>query len=625
MSSIRSEVSPSLTVVRFDQLLTTEISNEIIAKSVRCFLDRLSPAGWERAGLNILASITSNDFPHLCDYDPYVLDLDAQDQSILRQCLAFFGKRQDIDLGLDREGSAFAKFREAERACSLTNSCFRAWGQGRFQFDPFVERVLHDAQRKISKLLGNCPSISEIRPRFGPGATTSTPKKNACPTVKLGSMSTCSANVSVEHLEEMINTTDRVARDSSSRLELEISSNKLAFVPKNAKIDRAICTEPVINGMFQNGLGDLIATRLRRVGIDIRDQTPNQRAALYGSISGASATLDLSSASDTVATSLVDHLVPAEWYALFMSLRSSSGLYKSHTLIHYEKISSMGNGFTFPLETLIFWALAQSVKDAVSPSSRIRVLVYGDDIIVPTECAIPLMKVLRAVGFTPNAQKSFWKGNFRESCGKDYVFGIDVRPVYLTGALTGADFFRLSNFFLARGDTFQANYWKKFIDPTISIVGPSGFGDGHLHSPEWKSSAQKKSGFDGFFFETWSHRPKYLSKSIADKLSARIVFTPPKWDHELKGWIAQAGQKSYGRVYHTRNFVLVRRLATYVQYQRETRVITLTESDAARSQWDHQYADRRMPDPQAGDDEKFFVIPGTGSLHRTKIYIFESP
>lgn len=624
MSSIRSEVRPVLPVVRFDQVLSTESSNEIIANSVRCLLDRLSSAGWERAGLSILASITSNDIPHLCNYDPDVLDLSAQDQSVLRQCLAFFGKRQDIDLGVDREGSAYAKFREAERACALTNSCFRAWSQGRFQFDPFVEGILHTSQRKISELLGRCPSVSEIRPRFGPGATTSTPKKNACPTMKLGSMPACSANLTTSMLESIGDSVFFADNEEVQQLEFEIHSNKLAFVPKNAKIDRAICTEPVLNGMFQNGLGDLMATRLRRVGIDIRDQTPNQRAALYGSISGASATLDLSSASDTVALLLVDHLFPQDWADLFRSLRSAVGQYGRHTIMHYEKVSSMGNGFTFPLETIIFWALAQSVVETVVPHHRIRTLVYGDDIIVPTECAIPLMEVLRAVGFTPNAKKSFWTGNFRESCGKDYVLGVDVRPVYLDGALTGADLFRLHNFFWSKGDFQLSDYWESCIDPTLRTYGPKDYGDGHLWSNRW-IPIPPKGGLGGTFFEAWSHRPKRLAKGLADRLSARVLFRPPKWDPERMEWSAQPGQKCYGRVYHSRHFVLVRRLATYVQYQREQRQITLTESDRLRSQGNHQYADRRMPDPQTGDDEDFFVVPGTGPVHRVKIYIFESP
>lgn len=625
MPAICSEafrVVPS--VPSFWHKLSTEDSNDVLFAFMRSQLDCLSEAGWLRAGLDILAGIASNDVPYLCNADPFILDLAPADQFHIRQCLALFSKRADVDIGVDRKAAAERKFESAERACALTNACFRAWSQGRFQFRPGVESVLHGAQRKISDLLGNVPSWELVRPRFGPGATTATPKKNACPVVKLKSGLQCSTNFPDRSLERA--AADDFCpslRNHGDEVEVGIHLSRVSFVPKNAKIERAICVEPMLNSMYQLGLGDWVATRLRRVGIDIRDQSANQRAARYGSISGVSATLDLSSASDTVAKGLVEHLLSSDWYDLLLGLSTREGVVGGK-ITYFEKISSMGNGFTFPLETLVFWALAQATKELVCPNHRTRVLVYGDDIIAPVPCVPLLVEVLSALGFTLNSQKSFWAGPFRESCGCDYVLGENVRPVYVDDALTGEDFYRLRNFFYRRGDFNSARFWEDRIDPSGRLYGPDGFGDGHLVISEYKPFLKPGDHEGGFRFTTHGRRPRYLNRKLADTISERIEFQPLVWNPKRKEWVRSKG-KCRGRVFHRRHEALVRSLATYTAYRAEERVLTLTSSDALRSRGEHVYADRRMPDPQTGDDEDFFVVPGTGKGTRTNIYIFETP
>jgi hypothetical protein len=57
--------------------------------------------------------------------------------------------------------------------------------------------------------------------------------------------------------------------------------------------------------------------------------------------------------------------------------------------------------------------------------------VYGDDIVVPVGALALMMETLRFAGHEVNVDKTHAFGPFRESCGKDYVQGLDVRPVYL--------------------------------------------------------------------------------------------------------------------------------------------------------------------------------------------------
>lgn len=632
MSHSLGEALPVLQVASYDAKLTTDLTNELLSIHARKLLDRLSEEGFQAGGLFIADCIASGDLLGLCNYDPDVLDLGVTDQSILRQVLAYFSKRDDIDLGVDRESTARDKFLAAERACAVTNGRFRdlAFGNGTV-FHPFVHAVLHGAIRKIARLLGECPSLDTLRPRLGPGATTRTPKKNACATIKMASRPACSANFSdpVEGLSTL-----NVGPDDVNVIDLSIDDARLAFVPKNFKTKRAICTEPSLNGMFQLGLGDYMSQRLLKVGIDLKDQSANQRAALYGSISGASATLDLSSASDTVSIELVRHLLPPDWFDLLMRLRSRSMRDKTPDGYRYyslEKISSMGNGFTFPLETTIFWAIAREVVELIDPNSRIRVLVYGDDIIVPTTCALALAYTLSELGFSTNAKKSFWTGNFRESCGADYVFGSSVRPVFVTDRLAGGDFFRLHNFYLGRGDFESAAFWEKQIDPSIRHYGPEGFGDGHLHRLDGGALvAYPKRGYGGFQFKTWTFSPKKLEKKVADWLGKKRSSFVPKWNAKRRDFSDR--EKVTWVEFHPKHDFIVRRLATYVQYERETRSLALTESDRLRSirsvngesrEPGHIYADRRMPDPvEPGDYDKFFVVPGEGKVRLTEVYIF---
>jgi hypothetical protein len=203
--------------------------------------------------------------------------------------------------------------------------------------------------------------------------------------------------------------------------------NKVAFVPKTTVTHRSIAIEPLMNIYAQLGLGSVMRRKLKRVGIDLDDQTPNQRAAKVGSITDSLATIDLSSASDTVAKELVRLLLPQGWFDVLDLTRSKIGFYEGKWL-RYEKFSSMGNGYTFELETLIFWGLMTAVCTELDIDTS--VLVYGDDIVVPVAAYSLAEEVLTWCGFTLNKQKSFWQGPFRESCGKDYFNGVEVRPFF---------------------------------------------------------------------------------------------------------------------------------------------------------------------------------------------------
>jgi len=228
---------------------------------------------------------------------------------------------------------------------------------------------------------------------------------------------------------------------------------KVALVPKDAKTLRAIAAEPMVNSYFQNGLGSLLVDRLLRKTpmLDLRDQTRNRVMAKAGSNVGSLATIDLSSASDTISKSIARALLPKKWYRLLSLLRSPryciDGEWRKA-----NKLSSMGNGFTFPIESALFYSISRSaivvslVEDqglSIHEARRVasshghisqgiyEPSVYGDDIIVRSDMFDAVCKALELCGFWINRRKSYSQGLYRESCGHDYYGGNYVRPVFL--------------------------------------------------------------------------------------------------------------------------------------------------------------------------------------------------
>ncbi|EFS6380840.1 hypothetical protein H2Y68_005522, partial [Escherichia coli] len=167
---------------------------------------------------------------------------------------------------------------------------------------------------------------------------------------------------------------------------------------------------------------------LKSVGIDLNDQSINQRLAQQGSVDGSLATIDLSSASDSISDRLVWSFLPPELYSYLDRIRSHYGIVDGET-IRWELFSTMGNGFTFELESMIFWAIVKATQIHFGNAGTIG--IYGDDIICPSEIAPRVLEALAYYGFKPNLRKTFVSGLFRESCGAHFYRGVDVKPFYI--------------------------------------------------------------------------------------------------------------------------------------------------------------------------------------------------
>lgn len=212
----------------------------------------------------------------------------------------------------------------------------------------------------------------------------------------------------------------------------EADYNILSVVPKKAKSGRTIAKEPEVQNFLQKGVDlEMRALLARFLNVDLTNQEVNGIMALEGSVceSDPYVTLDVKGASNSQLTGLIQSVTPPRWFRLLDDLRSHSFRVQGSTEnIPYSLFTSMGNGFCFPLESLLFAAIVIAASKHCGAPCDFR--VYGDDIICRQSIALVVMECLNACGFQLNREKSHLFGPFRESCGANWYNGQDVTPGY---------------------------------------------------------------------------------------------------------------------------------------------------------------------------------------------------
>jgi hypothetical protein len=239
----------------------------------------------------------------------------------------------------------------------------------------------------------------------------------------------------------------------------QVPQSRLVAVPKTYSKPRLIAAEPSENMWCQQNCWNYFSDRCRDTWIDnfvrFRDQSLNQRLCALGSLDGTLATVDLSAASDRVTCHAVGQLFRSN-PKLLRCLRAFRTPWVGQTLtrkvperIRLRKFSTMGNACTFPVESLLFfciaaaatlvsrglWQARQTRKSKRSCMEEVETLVgqvavFGDDVVIPIDSRELFVEALEVLDFKVNMGKSFWSGNFRESCGVDSFRGVTVTPAY---------------------------------------------------------------------------------------------------------------------------------------------------------------------------------------------------
>lgn len=430
------------------------------------------------------------------------------------QCTKLLAKCIDIKTGIDTRRVATQAFLNAEIDCATTNHYFRCLWSGSFQFSRPVSSVLYLAQRKIADILGDVPDVADLDFGFGPGACLSVRKDTAI-IKKLESALECTfalSQILPDFLMEFPGWIPPGTHDVNI-----VDGSELTYVPKNAKTDRPICIEPLLNGLFQKGVGSYLKNRLAREGVDLWDQTINQRLAACG-VERNLATVDFASASDTISYNLVADLLPVEWF-LFLDKGRSPNYVVEGDVYSFHKFSSMGNAYTFELESMIFYAIAWATLKhlGITPLPKRNLSVYGDDVILPVEAYGLFAEVASAVGFTVNSDKSFHNGMFRESCGTDVFDGYEVTPFKIESLKGRHNVYKTANQLLkiiertlyvpdSSGHAFvrAARLWDLHsrviasVPRSSRLLIPADQGDGGFHCPFDVARPTRANGKDGW-------------------------------------------------------------------------------------------------------------------------------
>jgi hypothetical protein len=418
--------------------LCNQHSNLKVAQEIRCFVKKQRWADL----LTYADSLSSTE------YDDAALHFAAnQFASLIRKY-----PWDPILVGTDPEGTALEKWQASEHKCKLVNQQFRSFSTLWSPHEGLLERV----RGYISHVIGETPNMKEIYELcdYTAGASvgvhgnaTNIGRKlssnwSVSPSAYLHYFNALAANPSLlrplcEERKYGDQEASVVCWDQSSIFRkfqeraVVVTHNIIGFVPKTARTYRSIAVEPTGNAFVQKGIDLVLRKKLQKIGIDLSDQRRNQYFAKFGSedwlAPNGFCTIDLSSASDSIALEMCRSVLPYDWFVLLNEVRSRE--YSLNGTTHkYEKFCSMGNGFCFPLESLIFTAICYAAGAGIP---RRDFVVYGDDIIVRKTHFDRVIQTLSLFGFTPNHDKTFSEGPFRESCGADWYKGEDVRPYTL--------------------------------------------------------------------------------------------------------------------------------------------------------------------------------------------------
>lgn len=307
------------------------------------------------------------------------------------------------------------------------------------QVDP-NDAVIKQARKFITRVLGGSDP-GEIIPRHGPGAVATGergPEKSEFARIYRRLEARYPFT---EYFQLPGQVCDSYRTYEKNLEELEVGTAKVVLVPKDSRGPRLISCEPLEYQWIQQGqqrklYGILENHRLTKGHVNFTDQTVNRHLSILGSQGNGVVTLDMKDASDRVSLRLVEELFGGtKWYSYLYASRSPQTRLPDGRIVQLSKFAAMGSAVCFPVEALVFYALAVCaivVHRQIKPQvARGRVWVYGDDIICYGEDYPVVMQQLQKFGLMFNSGKCCTEGFFRESCGCDAYNGVDVTPIRL--------------------------------------------------------------------------------------------------------------------------------------------------------------------------------------------------
>jgi hypothetical protein len=394
-----------------------------------------------------------------------------------------------------------------------------------------LDPVLDLAARLCCEVTGPFQA-EKIRPKHGPGTVSDRKDQHE----KMGFKRIFPLTEQVfPFFEWFVPCPSAIAYYNRSVLEFAEPVAKIVLVPKDSRGPRIISCEPTELQYLQQGVAsELIRcvhkSRTFSGRVNFLDQTINQKYAKAGSAGFGWVTLDMKDASDRVSLALVRRLFEHSGILhILEATRSSSTRLPDGRLVHMKKFAPMGSALCFPVESIVFYALAVAVLVVVKRRTlreACRSLkVYGDDMIVASEDYEAILEYFPKVGLMFNLGKCCTAGFFRESCGVEAYKGLDIKPARVRTVMSSClmkDAATLSSWcsyqraFWSRGYWALADWLRSYICRRVElpVCTEENSEAAYLyllgHTTHWPHTLQ-------FRFNSELHRPEVFASVVVAK------------------------------------------------------------------------------------------------------------
>lgn len=256
-----------------------------------------------------------------------------------------------------------------------------------------------------------------------------------------------------------------------------VEGARASTVDKDNEKRRFINVEPTFPLLLQRSVAKSFLKCLEKQGNKIGDngfvrEGDGQRRHRHLISDPDFATIDFSNASDSILYVLAEFLFPRHWFKWLSRFRSYTVDIPGKGPYVPYKLSSMGNGFTFEVLSLVLLAIGRAIDPKCS--------TYGDDVVISNAHANLFIKCCESVGFQPNMKKTFVYSPFRESCGAffhdniGYITSYDFHFVesYADLIVTCNKALEIANMGYDCSSDFSTLYEKLLVHVPASLKGP---------------------------------------------------------------------------------------------------------------------------------------------------------
>lgn len=308
--------------------------------------------------------------------------------------------------------------------------------------------IMREARRIAKQILGPLDKERWFSLcRFGRRASKDVPRSNSYLHIKASFPISCSSPIT-SLFEDYLGGDTLLGRVMGTRRMTTLDSRynwyeslDLSLVPKKFDKLRPITPYTTVSCFLATGLGEYIRECLKdQAGLDLsRLQAIHREMVLEMSKNRQRVTTDMKAASTLITSRHVRTVLPYEWYKIlhkfhvsYLTHEVKDGSKNEVHIIKSNTFGGMGCGFTFPLQTLIFYCVISAIRN-LAFSGRGYVSVYGDDLIYSYKLHKYVLACFEDIGFVVNKNKTFADEFFRESCGEDAYHGVSVRPFSYEG------------------------------------------------------------------------------------------------------------------------------------------------------------------------------------------------